>query len=154
MSGVLANILAKKDFCFEFAIVNCSVSNIGPVIASTLIVLLELDNHVRGLESNSFEHLFNGRVSDFMSSMRGDDGGGVMVASVRGGGDGDGEVAVAAAVGEEAGCGDGFWRVEVRGLGDRVDREMGNLFGFGRKSPLEKFFDGGGVVAGGGAVAG
>ncbi|GKF93829.1 hypothetical protein Tco_0283529, partial [Tanacetum coccineum] len=29
----------------------------------------------------------------------------------RGGGDGDGEVAVAAAVGEEAGCGDGFWRV-------------------------------------------
>ncbi|GKF46919.1 hypothetical protein Tco_0136721, partial [Tanacetum coccineum] len=51
-----------------------------------------------------------------------------------GGGDGDGEVAVAAAVGEEAGCGDGFWRVEARGLGDRVDREMGNLFGFGRKS--------------------
>ncbi|GKA54292.1 hypothetical protein Tco_0753241, partial [Tanacetum coccineum] len=48
-----------------------------------------------------------------------DDGGGVMVASVRGGGDGDGEVAVAAAVGEETGCGDGFWPVDARGLGDQ-----------------------------------
>ncbi|GKC52128.1 hypothetical protein Tco_1074873, partial [Tanacetum coccineum] len=64
-------------------------------------------------------------------------------------GDEDGEVAVAAAVGEEAGCGEGFWRVEARGLGDRVDREMGNLFGFGRKSPPEKFSGGGGVVADG-----
>ncbi|GJS02367.1 hypothetical protein Tco_0318875 [Tanacetum coccineum] len=36
-------------------------------------------------------------------------------------------------------------------MGDRLDRGMGNNFGFGRKSPPENFSGGGGVaVAGGG----
>ncbi|GJS60229.1 hypothetical protein Tco_0655013 [Tanacetum coccineum] len=40
--------------------------------------------------------------------------------------------------------------VEARGCGDRIDRRMRSIFGFGRKSPPEKFSGGGGVVAGGG----
>ncbi|GKF30623.1 hypothetical protein Tco_0100421, partial [Tanacetum coccineum] len=39
--------------------------------------------------------------------------------------------------------------VEARGIVDRIDRVARNLFGFGRKSPPEKFsVDGGVVVAG------
>ncbi|GJU10973.1 hypothetical protein Tco_1133369 [Tanacetum coccineum] len=40
-------------------------------------------------------------------------------------------------------------RVEKRECGDRVDRAMRIVFGFGRKSPPKNFSDGGGVVAGG-----
>nr|GEW76138.1 hypothetical protein [Tanacetum cinerariifolium] len=38
--------------------------------------------------------------------------------------------------------------VAARGVGDRIDRLMGVLFGFAEKSPPEKFSGGGGVVAG------
>ncbi|GJS93141.1 hypothetical protein Tco_0800109 [Tanacetum coccineum] len=34
-------------------------------------------------------------------------------------------------------------RVAASGSGDRVDRAMRNTFGIGRKTPSEKFFDGG-----------
>ncbi|GJY55574.1 reverse transcriptase domain-containing protein [Tanacetum coccineum] len=37
------------------------------------------------------------------------------------------------------------WRVTASGLGDRIDRAKRNIFGFGRKSPPEKFSGGGGV---------
>ncbi|GJT65303.1 hypothetical protein Tco_1016783 [Tanacetum coccineum] len=47
------------------------------------------------------------------------------------------------------------WRVEESDSGDRVNREMGNLFAFGRKSPPEKFSGGGAtVVAGSGGGGG
>ncbi|GJV17725.1 hypothetical protein Tco_1363048 [Tanacetum coccineum] len=58
---------------------------------------------------------------------------------------------------ESVGGGGGSGGVEERvgesDYGDRVDRVAGIIFGFGRKSPPEKF-SGGSVVAGGGAVAG
>ncbi|GKA03760.1 hypothetical protein Tco_0676541, partial [Tanacetum coccineum] len=36
------------------------------------------------------------------------------------------------------------WRVEESGVGDRVDRVSGSIFGVGRKTPPEKFSGGGG----------
>ncbi|GJU85143.1 hypothetical protein Tco_1292689 [Tanacetum coccineum] len=41
------------------------------------------------------------------------------------------------------GQGDGEWRVAESGVVDRIDRLMGSIFGLGRKSPPEKFFDDG-----------
>nr|GFB45689.1 hypothetical protein [Tanacetum cinerariifolium] len=41
-------------------------------------------------------------------------------------------------------------RVVASDLMDRVDRSKRNIFGFAGKSPPEKFFGGGDVVAGGG----
>nr|GFA76249.1 hypothetical protein [Tanacetum cinerariifolium] len=38
--------------------------------------------------------------------------------------------------------------VAARDILDRVDRKVGKLFGFAGKSPPEKFFGGGGAVAG------
>ncbi|GKA66820.1 putative ribonuclease H-like domain-containing protein [Tanacetum coccineum] len=46
------------------------------------------------------------------------------------------------------------WRVEESGVGDRVDPEVGSVFGLRRKSPPEKFSGGGATVAGGGRFAG
>nr|GEU73200.1 hypothetical protein [Tanacetum cinerariifolium] len=41
-------------------------------------------------------------------------------------------------------------RVAASDIVDRIDRKVGNLFGFAGKSSPEKFSGGGGVVAGGG----
>nr|GFC37263.1 hypothetical protein [Tanacetum cinerariifolium] len=53
-----------------------------------------------------------------------------------------------------SGCGvdeGGKWRrVVASDIVDRIDRKVGNNFGFAEKSPPEKFSDDGGVVAGGG----
>ncbi|GKG24321.1 hypothetical protein Tco_0394949, partial [Tanacetum coccineum] len=46
------------------------------------------------------------------------------------------------------------WRVEESGVGDRVDPEVGSVFGLRRKSPPEKFSGGDATVAGGGRFAG
>ncbi|GKF64381.1 hypothetical protein Tco_0187829, partial [Tanacetum coccineum] len=50
-----------------------------------------------------------------------------------------------AAVAETGGGGER--RVEESGCGDRIDPVMRSVFGVGRKSPPEKFSDGGDVVA-------
>nr|GFB33407.1 hypothetical protein [Tanacetum cinerariifolium] len=58
--------------------------------------------------------------------------------------------------GGSSGGGRGLWRrgrrVVASGVWDRVDRKVGNLFGFAGKSPPEKFFGGSGDgrLAGGG----
>ncbi|GKD31001.1 hypothetical protein Tco_1241779, partial [Tanacetum coccineum] len=45
------------------------------------------------------------------------------------------------------------WRcMAASECGDRTDRVMGSIFGFGWKSPPENFSGGGDVVAGGGLV--
>ncbi|GKD30016.1 hypothetical protein Tco_1240794 [Tanacetum coccineum] len=86
-------------------------------------------------------------------------GGGDMRLLPRGAWDGDGGsggrgVVLVGDINEwgSGGCGSrrGEWRVVASDMGDRVDRAMSIVFGFGRKSPPENFSDGGGVVAGGG----
>ncbi|GJS23065.1 hypothetical protein Tco_0451697 [Tanacetum coccineum] len=37
-------------------------------------------------------------------------------------------------------CGGSRWRVEESGCGDRIDPEVGSVFGVGRKNPAGKVF--------------